>query len=35
VGSSIVQFKIDTDLAVNAEIRIANVSGLTADDYAL
>lgn len=34
-GSSIVQFNTDADLAPEAEIRVANVTGLTADDFAL
>jgi serralysin len=34
-GSSIVQFNTDADLAAEAEIRVAGVVGLTADDFAL
>ncbi|WP_417210007.1 LamG-like jellyroll fold domain-containing protein [Antarctobacter sp.] len=34
-GSSIVQINTDTDLAPDAEILVANVTGLTADDFAL
>lgn len=34
-GSSIVQFNTDADLAAEAEIRVANVTGLTSDDFAL
>lgn len=34
-GSSIVQFNTDADLAAEAEIRVAGVTGLTADDFAL
>jgi Ca2+-binding RTX toxin-like protein len=34
-GSSIVQFNTDADLTAEAEIRVAGVTGLTADDFAL
>lgn len=34
-GSSIVQFNTDADLAAEAEIRVADVTGLTEDDFAL
>jgi serralysin len=34
-GTSIVQFNIDADIAAEAEIRVAGVTGLTADDFAL
>ncbi len=34
-GSSIVQFNTDTDLDPEAEIRVANVTGLGAEDFAL
>jgi serralysin len=34
-GSTIVQFDVDGDGAVDAEIRVAGVTGLTADDFAL
>ena len=34
-GSTIVQFNTDADLAAEAEIRVAGVTGLTADDFAL
>ena len=34
-GSSIVQINLDANLAADAEIRLANVTGLTADDFAL
>lgn len=34
-GSSIVQFNTDADLAAEAEVRVAGVTGLTEDDFAL
>lgn len=34
-GSTIVQFDIDGNGSVDAEIRVANVTGLTADDFTL
>jgi serralysin len=34
-GSTLVQFNTDADLAAEAELRVANVTGLTGDDFAL
>ncbi|MBV6638588.1 MAG: hypothetical protein KI788_22105, partial [Mameliella sp.] len=34
-GSTIVQLDVDGDGNADAEIRVANVTGLTADDFAL